>query len=72
MSDNKEKVVEEYNALARALTEIEGATILLALYIIGVFILVFYGKIDSQTFQNMFTSGVIVLTLLKAFNKEQA
>ena len=69
MSDNKGKVVEEYNALARALTEIEGATILLAIYMIGVFILVFYGKIDPQTFQNMFTSGVIVLTLLKAFNK---
>lgn len=72
MSEGK-KVVEEYNALARALTEVEGATILLALYILGIFILVFFGKIeDMSVFKDLLTSGVLILTLIKVFDKKTA
>lgn len=68
MSENE--VVEEYNALARAITQIEGATVLLIVYWVGLFILYMYGNLDPLVFKDLMISGTTVGVLLKVYTNK--
>ena len=69
MSDNV--VVEEYNALVRSITNIEGSTILLIVYWVGLFILFLKTGMSEQVFKDLVINGTIVGTLLKVYERSE-
>ncbi len=69
MSDNV--VVEEYNALVRSITNIEGSTILLIVYWVGLFILFLKTGMREQVFKDLVINGTIVGTLLKVYERSE-
>jgi len=59
------EIVEEYNVLARAITELEGAFIALGLYWIICLAALWITGIDGLQFVDLLKDGTIVIALLK-------
>ena len=72
MSGTETEVVEEYNALVRSITSIEGSTILLLAYWVGLFIVFMNTSLSEQVFKDLIINGTIVGTLLKVYTARKA
>lgn len=68
MSDSE--VIEEYNSLARAITQIEGATVLLIVYWVGLFLLFWFAGLNETIFKDLIINGTVVGTLLKIYTSK--
>ncbi len=72
MSESETEIVEEYNALVRSITAIEGSTILLLAYWVGLFIVFMNTNLSEQVFKDLIINGTIVGTLLKVYTASKA